>query len=410
MSRGGIMHKSLTTILLLLLLTSASHTQTVQTSWIKSYDPTSYFDAPFAIAVDSQQYVYVAGKQRPDNGDVPHIIKYLPNGTVSWSRLFKPSWLRRGVFTCVGVDASGNVFAGGHCETTALNYDDMLIVKYGPSGDTLWSKYYDGIGEDGYDYVEALTIDDEGNVYVTGRSDSLASYGTNLARFITQKYSSSGTLVWSRAYGIAGYGGVSGNNSGYDVMLSPSQDRVCAAGTRSYDGHSVDFYLLLMNPSTGGTVAWDTLDRGGSAQYLRDMDIDSDGYIYVTGQDSYGTFDQCFLTAKYAPTLGEALWRDSLRITGWGNVTDAAAIKADGQGGAYITGQLGGGTGIPYWNILTARYAPSGGEQWVRTYNGTGNGDDMGRDLVVDDSGYAYVTGTTWTTTQHDVVTLKYDP
>ena len=48
-------------------------------------------------------------------------------------------------------------------------------------------------------------------------------------------------------------------------------------------------------------------------------------------------------------------------------------------------------------------------EAWVQRYDGPGNGDDLAGSLVVDDSGNAYVTGSSWGGgTYADYATIKY--
>ncbi len=85
-----------------------------------------------------------------------------------------------------------------------------------------------------------------------------------------------------------------------------------------------------------------------------------------------------------------------------------AAICADNSGNCYITGYtIGQGTG---YDILTIKFNSSGDTLWERTYNGTGNQDDRGFGIAVDNSGNVYVAGTaSFTGTSNDIVLLKYN-
>jgi len=50
-------------------------------------------------------------------------------------------------------------------------------------------------------------------------------------------------------------------------------------------------------------------------------------------------------------------------------------------------------------------------QEWVRTYNGPDNGQDIPKKLIVDNSGNIYVTGMSYRTSPdpgHDIVTIKY--
>jgi len=96
---------------------------------------------------------------------------------------------------------------------------------------------------------------------------------------------------------------------------------------------------------------------------------------------------------------------------GTGNLDDQAySITVDDSGNAYVTGSShGGATENDY---LTIKYNSSGDTLWVRRYdNASVNGDDNARAIVVDDSGNVYVTGgSAGSGTGGDFVTIKYSP
>jgi hypothetical protein len=66
------------------------------------------------------------------------------------------------------VDGSGNVYVTGWSAGSGTD-DDYATIKYGPDGNELWVRRYDGPTNSG-DGASAISVDGSGNVYVTGRS------------------------------------------------------------------------------------------------------------------------------------------------------------------------------------------------------------------------------------------------
>ncbi|MBN1537259.1 MAG: SBBP repeat-containing protein [Anaerolineales bacterium] len=133
----------------------------------------------------------------------------------------------------------------------------------------------------------------------------------------------------------------------------------------------------------------------------------------------------CFITNisfKQTPTIHQnisipiALW-----ASGYNGPNDTIDIlqsmTGDSTGNIYVTGysQV---EGTFQYNCTTIKYNTKGTQQWVGTYDGPGydwgNGvwsyTDICNDIAVDDDGYVYVTGYSYSSQNIDYITIRYTP
>jgi len=299
----------------------------------------------------------------------------------------------------LAVDNNGNVYVTGSSSGDSVTTADYATIKYSPTGETLWVRRYNGPGSV-LDDAHALAVDNNGNVYVTGSSsgDSVTT-----ADYATIKYSSTGDTLWLRRY--------NGPENTLDLARSLCLDdsgNVYVTGLSRNSVTLSDYATIKYSPS--GETLWvrgyngPGNDQDGPLALV----VDDSGNVYVTGW-SIGTIypDYDYATIKYSPA-GETLW--VRRYNGPGNGSDVAvAVAIDGTGNVYVTGRsLGRGTSVDY---ATIKYSPAGDTLWVRRFDGLGNGDDAASALAVDDSGNVYVTGSSFGLgTFSDFATIKYTP
>lgn len=120
-----------------------------------------------------------------------------------------------------------------------------------------------------------------------------------------------------------------------------------------------------------------------------DLAVDSQGNVYVTGYSTNMPQGMDYYTIKYDMN-GNQAWENYFNgETGGDDI--AWKIALDGVGNVYVGGTSAGmGTGFDF---VVVKYNSQGQQQWVARYNGTGAGDDELQDMVVDDPGNVYLTG-----------------
>lgn len=133
--------------------------------------------------------------------------------------------------------------------------------------------------------------------------------------------------------------------------------------------------------------------------------IDGSNNVVITGYTTVGTTED-FTTIKY-DAAGIQLWVAHYNN---GGSDRANAIAVDNSNNVYVLGQsFGAGTFLDY---ALVKYNSSGVQQWVKRYNGTGNGDDIPLALIIDNTGTGaiYVTGKSkGISSDYDYATLKYN-
>jgi hypothetical protein len=263
----------------------------------------------------------------------------------------------------IAVDSSGNGYLTGVTPSTGSPH--AFVTKVNPTGSAVvYSAYLGGsLSEDGY----GIAVDDVGNAYVTGFTDSNdfpvtpgafqkvcgggCAYGN---AFVTEFNAAGSALVYSTYLGGSGGdqgSGIAVDNSGnaYVTGTTDSNDFPVTAGAlqTTYGGDG-DAFLTEVK-STGSALVYSTFVGGSSNDVGTGVALDSSGNAYVTGWTAStdfptmnplqplldGSFD-VFMTKLN--TTGSAL----IYSTFLGNAASGSAVAADGVGNAYVVGTVVG--------------------------------------------------------------------
>ena len=172
--------------------------------WVSRYNgQMNQDDFALSIGIDSLLNVYVSGSS-VENTNIYGgyvIVKYNSLGNEQWVRFYEGSGNFLDVARAMKVDKSGNAYVTGYSTESGQGYN-MTTIKYNTYGDTLWSaSYHNGLN----DIANAITLDIDGNIYVTGESDGNGI----VSDYTTIKYNSLGKQQWVKRYDYSGqYGDV----------------------------------------------------------------------------------------------------------------------------------------------------------------------------------------------------------
>lgn len=324
------------------------------------------------IAVDQYDNVYVAGGRG--------ITKYDRYGNALWTSTYGGLWLTRGV----KVDIHGNVYARG-------SNGDYVLLKFDNDGYLLWVAEYDGLSH-GSDYARDFTIDNLGNVYVTGESQ----VGSGNKHIVTLKYDTWGNRVWESHYDDP-------DVSDVDAV------KMVLDGPRLYIIAYIGLNYTTIAYDTDGDFEWargyDGPDRG--ADYPYDIIVDAAGNVYVTGV-SYGKDSGYDYVTLCYDEWGNKRWEE--RFNGHGNGDDEARVMACDRstGTVFVTGTCEDFDGST--DIVTVAYNTRGENIGSIVFDGPGAHDDAVNAILSDRDGNIYVAGLSQTSSSYffDFVTVKY--
>jgi uncharacterized delta-60 repeat protein len=132
--------------------------------WLKSYHaPNSTWNSSQAMAWDNQGNIIIAGSSSPPYDYTT--LSYNTSGTMRWVQQYSgPVGVDHA--RDLAVDGEGNAYVTGNSLGDGTG-DDIATLMYDTDGSQVWESRYNGPGN-GADQPRAITVDPEGNVYMTG--------------------------------------------------------------------------------------------------------------------------------------------------------------------------------------------------------------------------------------------------
>ncbi len=316
--------------------------------WAARYDgPDSLSDQASALAVDVAGHACVTGSSQGAGTGLDYLtVKYDTNGVELWTARYDGPGTDNDEASAVAVDPSGNVYVTGGSggESASLDY---ATLKYDPNGGLLWAARYDGPAA-GEDVAVALALDAAGNVYVTGRSEGVATSFD----YATLKYDADGSLLWAARCN----GPVDRGDEAAALVVDPGGN-VYVTGKSMGDPTNLDYMTVKYRPD--GSEHWRKSYNYFATSWdeARAIALDASFNVYVTGETFTDATGKQSATLRYNPE-GNRIWL--ARSDGSSeSVQDPSSIAVDSAGNVYVTGRSRSGYGYDFATVKYAQMEPT---------------------------------------------------
>ena len=320
----------------------------------------------------------------------------------------------------ISVDANGNSYVTGCFKETATfgaftltssgGYD-VFVAKLDADGNWQWAKQAGGSGNN---YGYGISVDANGNSYVTGRFEGTATFGADtltssgfLDVFVA-KLDADGNWQWAKQ------AGGSNNDMGYSISVDANGNSYVTGifqGTATFGAFTLTssgsyiYDVFVAKLDTGGNWQWVKQAGGGSNDYGYSISVDANGNSYVIGYfeetATFGAFT--LITSGYIDVFVAKLdtngnWQWAKQAGGTGN-DKGQGISVDANGNSYVTGRFKETATFGAFTLITsgsddvfvAKLDTDGNWQWAKQAGGSSA--DYGNSISVDANGNSYVTG-----------------
>ncbi|MDZ7763129.1 MAG: hypothetical protein U5K00_01700 [Melioribacteraceae bacterium] len=224
--------------------------------WAQYYSAPNLANEAYASFVDADGNTYITG--RSNDWGSPALmdmttVKYDKDGNLLWVNRINGLCNEDDEGRDIFVDDDGYVYVCGFAGA-CYDFDDYAVVKYDPDGNIVWQAGYNSPPHPDmpyHDRAEKIFVDENKNVYVTGRC-----YQWDETNFIlhwnigTVKYDQDGNFLWADLYNTPE------NNDEHPVGIHVNQfgEVLVAAYTKDPTLFDQSDWIVLMYDSLGNRV------------------------------------------------------------------------------------------------------------------------------------------------------------
>ena len=232
-------------------------------------------DIARGIATDASDNVYVTGYTNSFTDGMAttqiFLLKYTPWGGLQ----FSVTWggIRNDYGYGVAVDPLGNVYVVGTTSSYGAGGSDVVLLKYDSSGNLLFQRTWGGTQND---YGTGVAVDAGGYVYVTGYTYSLGPT-PGISAVILLKYDPSGNLLFQNTWGGTK------NDFGTGITVDIDGNVYVTGYTKSYSITPGVPSVFLLKFDQAGNLLFQRIWGGNRGDFASGITVDTAENVYITG-------------------------------------------------------------------------------------------------------------------------------
>jgi hypothetical protein len=347
-------------------------------------------------------------------------------------------------------DPSGNVFQSGYTSSTSgtsiatsgayqtswMGIEDAYVVKFNSAGIRQWATYYGTVVDD---HAYGCAVDNSGNVYISGDTQSptniatvtshQSTFGGGITDAFLAQFNSTGALQWATYYGGSAddIGQLCSTDPSGDIYLignTYSTNNISSVGSHQINiGGTQDAFLVKFNSL--GVRQWGTYYGGSGDEFSYRVCTDAGNNAYISGYTA--STNSISTIGSHQPIHGGGVYDaflvkfNSSGIQQWGTYYGGGGLDygqgctSDNLGNIYLAGYtqsnnnistplshqvvFGGGS----LDAFLIKFNSSGTRQWGTYYGGTGN--DRVFAITTSTNSNVYLSGMTTSTVGTDIAT-----
>jgi hypothetical protein len=320
------MKKSITLIIGVLFIVSVN-AQTPQLSWTKSHSVSgsSYDYSSYMKIYNADNSVYsLASTDAFGTGNDILLIKRNSSGDTLWTRRFNGS--ANGNDQPAGIDIDqtfGTVYITGKTSSSTNEYN-IVTQSYSPVGFLYWTQIWTNPTYSGDDYPCGISVDGNGNIFIGGTTYNGSSYLENMVAISYNKF---GNSLGDFQVNVMSIFGFDFSREYAKSITSSGTGNVFLSGEYYYNGNTIPFSIGLQNTGSGFTSTYSSSCTSGG----------------------FGTYN--------------------VNLTGSGSDNLHNAITSDNSNNVYTANVLQNGLGFTCYQIKIVKQLSTGCITWSR-YSG----------------------------------------